>query len=185
MKTRSIVTSVFLGSVRLALGGQVFLVGRLLTALVLTCLVVLTASAQTVGMQKLEPIFSNGGEAWMEVSFMALGKRAKTIKSDDGFGGGQATHEESSEFNWNVSGLFEVKSQAMGRGQTSFRIVGIAGALTGKLSERNSFTVSGRDGEGMLNRRTDVPEMLDSARGICHGAFYHRVGCFAPSRSAA
>jgi hypothetical protein len=105
--------------------------------------------------------FAHGGDAFVQVVFTSASRWER--RRDDGSGEVYAT---TIEHRWEVAGLLEVKTNALGDGLQVFTVVGVVGALEGRLTESQEWKREGLVGEG---GRMDITERANerwSAMGL-------------------
>ncbi len=96
------------------------------------------------------PQFAHGGDAFVQVVFRSTSHWER--RRDDASG---EVYTNELEHDWEVSGLLEVKTQALGDGLLVFTVVGVNGELEGHATELQRWQREGLAGEGGVMELTE------------------------------
>ncbi|MBL8736258.1 MAG: hypothetical protein JNL12_07535 [Planctomycetes bacterium] len=96
------------------------------------------------------PQFAHGGDAFVQVVFHSTSRWER--RRDDASG---EVYTSELEHEWEVAGLLEVKTQALGDGLLVFTVVGVHGELQGYASEAQRWKREGLAGEGGVMELTE------------------------------
>lgn len=107
------------------------------------------------------PKFKHGGDALVQVTFRSASHHEQRRTDESGESVATVhTHD------WEVSGLLEVKTHALGAGLLVFTVVGVYGELEGHASETRAWVRKGLAGEGGLSRWEERAQESWSAQKV-------------------